>query len=121
MCIRNLLAIFALWFPAPLLAQSTNSALCGVAVDAAIFDTLSGKYALVLGPGSLSMMGNTMPFPRSEPLTAKIFEHEGELLLFAEPGLLRLQFSMESSTKPLAQIAPGTPLQANIDELNAAA
>ncbi len=121
MHIRNLLAIAALFLPAPLLAQSTNSALCGAVVDAEIFNILSGNYTLVLGPGRLLMMGNRMPFPQSEPLAAEIFEHEGKLLLFADPGAFRLHFSSERSTKPLAQIAPDTDLQANIDQLNAAA
>ncbi len=106
---------------APLLAQSTNSALCGVAADAEIFNTLSGKYTLVNGPGTLSMMGNTMPFPQSEPVLARALENEGRLFLYTESGLLRLFFSTDSSTAPLSQVAPGTPLQANLDELNAAA
>ncbi len=121
MRIRNLMGIIVLCLPTPLLAQSTNSALCGVVADAEIFSTLSGNYTLVNGPGTLSMRGITMPFPQSEPLTATIFEHEGRLLLFEETGLLRLHFSTESSTAPLSQVAPGTDLQVNLDELNAAA
>ncbi len=121
MRIRNLMAIVALCLPTPLLAQSTNSALCGVTADDDIFDTLSGNYSLVLGPGILRMMGNMVPFPQSEPLDAQILVWEGRLLLYSESGLLRLHFSKEGSAKPLAQIASGTDLQANIDELNAAA
>lgn len=121
MRIRKLMCIAALFLPAPLLAQSTNGALCGVTADADIFNTLSGNYTLVLGPGILSMMGYTVPFPQSEPFTAKIFENDGNLLLFADPGAFRLHFSTNSSAAPLAQIAPGTDLQAKIDELNAAA
>jgi hypothetical protein len=121
MRIRDLIGIAVLCLPTPLLAQSTNGALCGATADAEIFGVLSGNYSLVHGPGTLTMMGNVMPFPQSEPLAARLLEWEGELLLYEETSPLRLKFALDDSTAPLAQIAPGTPLQKRIDELNAAA
>lgn len=121
MRIKNLATITALCLPAPLLAQSANNALCGVAADTEIFNTLAGNYTLVHGPGSLSVNGIAMPFPQSEPFEAEIFELEGKLHLFADFGVLRLIFSDKMNAAPLAQVAPGPGVQANIDQINAAA
>ncbi len=49
MRLKDLIGIIVFCLPAPLLAQSTNNPLCGVAADAEIFKTIVGKYTLTFG------------------------------------------------------------------------